>query len=284
MSRDYAEMEREFIDSLKADTGRDLGEWMVAIGAQDLANRNDTIDWLRQQGFLFAWASWLERIHHNGGKPIYVDAKGSDTPAVPGGESSPRVERVNKASSSVTPENESVTREPHTPPEVRQPSLRLVHSAPAVATPPPEKTPALSDREATSAPVTPLSGRSAGSVPADIRALIASAKAFAPLAGFIVRKITETIPATELSPGKKSIVFSAPLPFAVIGISGKGLKLGFPGPPGVFQGQLEKAKPANFGGDLPSGFTHMTSLSDARQLDDEFTKAIQDAWSRSNAT
>ena len=38
------------------------------------ADKNETIDWLRAQGFPFARASWLERIHSNGGRPIYVDA------------------------------------------------------------------------------------------------------------------------------------------------------------------------------------------------------------------
>lgn len=71
MAIDYGEKEREFLDSLEEDTGRDLGEWMRAIDAQKLAHRNDIIDWLRRQGFRFSRASWLERVHHNGGRPIY---------------------------------------------------------------------------------------------------------------------------------------------------------------------------------------------------------------------
>ena len=71
MSRDYGEMEQEFIAGLKADTGRDLAEWMSALDAGTFGHRNDMIDWLRQQGFLFSKASWLERIHHNGGKLVY---------------------------------------------------------------------------------------------------------------------------------------------------------------------------------------------------------------------
>ncbi len=73
MSTDWQEKEREFLTSLKANTGRDLGEWMRVIAAQNLPHRNDIIDWLRQQGFPFARASWLERIHHNQGRPIYLD-------------------------------------------------------------------------------------------------------------------------------------------------------------------------------------------------------------------
>lgn len=79
MSTDYAEKEREFLETLEADTGRGLAAWMDAISAQKFAVRNEAIDWLRQQGFMFWKASWLERIHQNGGRPIYGDAG----PAVP---------------------------------------------------------------------------------------------------------------------------------------------------------------------------------------------------------
>ena len=45
---------------------------MAAIAARGFADKNEIIDWLREQGFAFARASWLERIHKNGGKPIYA--------------------------------------------------------------------------------------------------------------------------------------------------------------------------------------------------------------------
>lgn len=89
MATDYGEKERAFLDGLKENTGRDLAEWMGAITAQDLPHRNDIIDWLRQQGFMFSKASWLERIHHNGGKPVYADAA-PQTPRPP----RPRRERT----------------------------------------------------------------------------------------------------------------------------------------------------------------------------------------------
>jgi hypothetical protein len=83
MSTDYAEMERDFVASLKEDTGRDLAGWMVAIGECGHSDRNAIIDWLRHQGFQFSWASWLERIHHNGGRLIYADDVGHAPPIVP---------------------------------------------------------------------------------------------------------------------------------------------------------------------------------------------------------
>ena len=73
MAKDEREEEREFLGGLKARTGRDLGEWMAAIAVQGTADKNEIIDWLREQGLPFARASWLERIHRNGGKPIYSD-------------------------------------------------------------------------------------------------------------------------------------------------------------------------------------------------------------------
>ncbi|HWE20566.1 MAG TPA: DUF5655 domain-containing protein [Hyphomicrobiaceae bacterium] len=71
--------ESEFLEGLKARTGRDLGEWMAAIASQGFSDKNEIIDWLRAQGLPFARASWLERIHRNGGRPIHAGAK----PAAP---------------------------------------------------------------------------------------------------------------------------------------------------------------------------------------------------------
>lgn len=74
MAKDEREEEEEFLAWLKARHGKDLAEWMAAISAQGFTDKNETIDWLRTQGIPFARASWLERIHHNGGKPIYAHA------------------------------------------------------------------------------------------------------------------------------------------------------------------------------------------------------------------
>lgn len=74
MAKDEREEEREFLSGLKARTGRDLGQWMAAIAAQGFTDKNEIIDWLREQSLPFARASWLERIHRNSGKPIYSDS------------------------------------------------------------------------------------------------------------------------------------------------------------------------------------------------------------------
>ena len=79
MAHDEAEEERAFLADLMPRTGRSLADWMRAISETGFTDKNDVIDWLRAQGFPFARASWLERIHQNAGKPIYLDA-----PPVPG--------------------------------------------------------------------------------------------------------------------------------------------------------------------------------------------------------
>jgi hypothetical protein len=94
MAKDFGEMEREFIAGLKEDTGRDLAEWVDAIGAQNFTNKNDAIDWLRGQGFVFSWASWLERIHANGGRPLYGDKPTSAPPKRAAASARPAAPRV----------------------------------------------------------------------------------------------------------------------------------------------------------------------------------------------
>jgi hypothetical protein len=84
MVKDEREEEREFLEGLKARTGRDLGEWMAAIAAQGFGDKNEIIDWLRAQSLPFARASWLERIHRNGGRPIFADdARPTETRRTP---------------------------------------------------------------------------------------------------------------------------------------------------------------------------------------------------------
>ena len=116
MAKDEREEEREFLSGLKARTGRDLGEWMAAIAAQGFTDKNEIIDWLREQSLPFARASWLERIHRNGGKPIY-----SSDPAP---EDAPRKSHATR------------NRDPHLPAVRRRPcpsrnSRRCQHSPPS---------------------------------------------------------------------------------------------------------------------------------------------------------
>jgi hypothetical protein len=89
MGTDYAEKERTFVAGLEADTGRALDAWMHAIAQSGLTERNDIIDWLRQNGFTFSNASWIERIHHNGGRLVYGEGRPSPFEVAPGAEPPP---------------------------------------------------------------------------------------------------------------------------------------------------------------------------------------------------
>lgn len=67
------EFEKEFMDGLKAASGRDLAAWMKIIDDSGLIKRNEAIAWLKSEhGFRHMDASLLAGIHANGGKPVYA--------------------------------------------------------------------------------------------------------------------------------------------------------------------------------------------------------------------
>jgi predicted transport protein len=66
------EFEKEFMDGLKASTGKDLSAWMKALDSAPSKKRNEVIAWLKaEHGFGHMNASLLAGIHANGGKPVY---------------------------------------------------------------------------------------------------------------------------------------------------------------------------------------------------------------------
>jgi hypothetical protein len=250
MSTDYGEKEREFLASLEADTGRDLAAWMAAIQAQALSHRNEIIDWLRQQGFTFSRASWLERIHHNDGKPIYADR--------PAG---PRREASKPAGD-----------EPPPSPARAPPALRIVSRTDAPAPrpqpmPPPPTTP-------TAAP--PL--------PADASALdelLAKAKAYRPLAQYLMQEIARTVHGTAFTPAGGFISVQRGGEFAVIVVSPRELRLGLALGERAVEPPLERAKFTNPTTRIAPTVTHMIVLTDARQVDARLLALVNDAAGRS---
>ncbi len=108
MGTDYAGKERAFIAGLEADTGRGLTSWLAAISQTGLTDRNDIIDWLRQNRFTFSNASWIERIHHNGGRLVY--AEDGERPAdVPPPLPSPAIETAAELAAVAAPPAEPVS-------------------------------------------------------------------------------------------------------------------------------------------------------------------------------
>jgi predicted transport protein len=229
MATDYGEKERAFIDGLKENSGRDLDEWMAAITEQNLPHRNDIIDWLRQQGFMFSKASWLERIHHNGGRPIYADVAAA-APAAP-----------------------------------RQPqNARMSAKPPSASKPEPS---------------------AAASVQASadngLDALLAKAKAYRPLAHFLIEQIKSVRPAARFEPRGTYIAIGETENFAVLGIGAKELRLHLElgdHPPDEV---VRKGVP---GGGLgkTSALSHMVVLTDARQVDAHLLDLIKRAAKKVN--
>lgn len=66
------EFEKEFMDGILSETGKDLADWMKILDASAVAKRNELIAWLKSEhGFGHMHASLLAGIHANGGKPVY---------------------------------------------------------------------------------------------------------------------------------------------------------------------------------------------------------------------
>lgn len=232
MSRKHAEIEREFIDELAARSGRTLADWMSAIAAADLNDRNAIIDWLRPQGLTFAHASWLERIHHNGGRPIYLGGIGTSDPPPATAPPAPQ--------SLALPQSSSLIASPAATTTV---PLRASQTA---AAPRPVIPPTASPTQAT-APVAELLGR---------------AKGLRPLADFLIREIGQALPGAGLSAAGDLVRFTGASEVAVLLPGPKELRLGLALAETPFNGSLMAARIPGAGPQI----THMLVVNDARQI------------------
>jgi len=252
MAIDFGEKEREFIEGLKENTGRDLAEWMQAITNAQLPHRNDIIDWLRHKGLMFSKASWLERIHHNGGRPIYAGVPSGTAPRRP-------VRRRNE------PRLAPSTLLPPAPPPAAptEPPGAPLRTAPV----PLQATPA------------PVPAAAPATAPADIDTLLAKAKAYRPLAQLILAKVRQAAPTAPLSLRESALAIGQPMPFALLGISPKEVRLHLALGDHPFDETLKKGQA---GGGLGKGeaLSHMLVLNDARQVDARLTELIAQAASR----
>lgn len=249
MSTDYGEKERQFLETLKADTGRTLEDWMSAIAAQGLTHRNDIIDWLRRQGFMFSKASWIERIHNNGGRPIY---DGVERPSARPRPSAPPRLRIVPATA---------------PPP---PVMPAPAAAPATPAPAPERAP-----EPSPAPLPAPSGDPSQADPAALDAVVAKAKAFRPLAIFVLAEIRKAVPGVMAKPVESAILFSVGTAnFAVLTISSKELRLGLDLKSKPADVLLDAQKLAIRGA---APMSHVIALTDARQITPALMNAIAHA-------
>ena len=242
MSRKHADLERELIEDLEPRTGRSRAQWMAAIAAAGLADKNAIIDWLRPQGLTFAHASWLERIHNNGGRPIYLDAGARDESAATAAPSPP-------------------------PGPLPIPSaLPAAPSAMAPRAPParPEARPT-----ATAAPA-------AGAVSLD--SLLARGKGLRPLAEMLIREISTVLPGTIAVPAGELVSLAHPAELAALWIGPRELRLGLDLGDVPFEGPLARARLPGGGPRI----THMVVVTDARQIAAPLLDLVRLADARSN--
>lgn len=257
MAIDFGEKEREFIEGLKENTGLDLGEWMQAISASGLPHRNDIIDWLRHKGLMFSKASWLERIHHNGGRPIYAGVPKEAAPHRPPQRTREQAPAPTATTAVVTPK--ATPREPLAAPSAPRPTPAPTPAAPPVAKPTPAPTPA--------------------ATPGDLDALLLKAKAYRALAQHILAKVRQAVPSVLVSASENAVSLGAPAPFGRLGISPKELRLHLDLGEHPFD---EVVKKGSAGAGLGKGETmsHMLVLTDARQVDARFTELVTLAAAR----
>lgn len=234
MSTNYGEKERAFLDALKEDTGRDLAGWMAAIAAQDLAHRNDIIDWLRQQGFMFSKASWIERIHHNGGEPIYAGKEAAKTP--------------------------SRAVAPAVPPPARR--ERLEEPEPPLPEPPPIEAPP------------PVAAKDTGAGTDAVQELLQKAKAYRPLANYILSEIARAVPGVRFVAAASHVSIAADREFALLFIGSRELRLALELGDEPFDDTLRPFKSTPPAPRNLSAMTHMATLTDARQVSDRLIAAV----------
>ena len=258
MSRKHAELEREFIDELAKRTGRSLDAWMAAIDTARLSDRNAIIDWLRPQGLTFAHASWLERIHHNGGRPIYV---GTATQPMPAGQTAGQEAPSPSRLTAFQQPAPAVTARPAPPITLASPKAPSPHSQ--------EQTP-------TAASIPPPSSDTAD----PFGALLARGKGLRPLADRLLREITRAAPGATTAAAGDLILHANPTVFACLHIGAKELRLGLTLegmnlPPPFLPPRIPGA---------PTGISHMLVLNDARQLDNALSQLIVLANAKANPT
>lgn len=269
MSTDYAEKEREFLDSLAADTGRDLAGWMKAIDEASLAHRNDIIDWLRLQGFLFARASWLERIHNNGGKPLYAGKPPGKVLPARRTRSGERPFPTSSRPSGGAPLSPPPEKAPvPMPPAATAPATSSpVAPAPVAVPPPPAPPPALASATA------PPSGLTHSAAPPDAQLdeALARAKAFRPLAQYLLRTVERACPGTAISVREGNVSLARPQPYALVLVSPRDLRLVVDLGGDATGTDL---MPARLPG-IEARFRHMLVLTDARQLNSDLESLLR---------
>lgn len=73
MAKSSGEIEREFMETLNAKTGKNLKTWLLELQNSNVVKRNDLVKWLKDKyQFKHTEAILLVGIFLNGGKPVYT--------------------------------------------------------------------------------------------------------------------------------------------------------------------------------------------------------------------
>lgn len=278
MSRKHAELEREFIEDLVPRTGRSLAQWMAAIDAAGLADKNAIIDWLRPQGLTFAHASWLERIHNNGGRPIYLGISGGTPPplatagALPPAQSAPpevQVPEPQEPSRATIPPAPAFPARPapRAPPVSSAPVISTVAVAPRVI----PATPVLPSKAPPAPPAAPPAG--------GVSALLARGKGLRPLAEMLLREIAAALPGATFSAADDLVGIANPAEIGVLLIGPRELRLGLDLGAAPYNDTVVRARIPGAGPRI----THMLAVSDARQVDETLMALVRQAAARSGS-
>jgi hypothetical protein len=294
MTNAEREQEREFLAGLKTRTGRDLAEWMAAITAQGFQDKNEIIDWLRNEGLPFARASWLERIHRNGGKPIHAGS----TPSAPAADARPAGARR-----ATSPPRLVVVATPARPAPAQATAPPLQPAPPLAPAPPPIQVAA--PPAAPPKPAAPVEAgiRPAGSAPqpaskpakkapkppplveapadpAALEKLVAAAKGYRPLYHHLEAQIRRALPGTVIAARDRYVAIGAPLELAAVTLHPSEIRLGLALGDRPFDAQVQEAKLRGPGPTI----THMVVLTDARQVNDELLALLRAANGRINGS
>lgn len=301
---DEREEEREFLEGLKARTGRDLASWMAAIAAQGFNDKNEIIDWLRGQGLPFARASWLERIHRNGGKPIHAAGPAAPVAPAPAGADpaglTPAHPRPIAPSATPVPPPRLVPLSPTSPPRppaaapallptpVTPPMQTASTHAPKAGGPPKGAAIGSEPQGVTPAQSTAKVAKKVNAAPplveptADATALaklVATAKGYRPLYNFLEAQLRKTIPGVVIAARDRYIAIGAPREFAAVTLHPTEVRLGLNLGDRPFDALLQQAKLRGPG----PAISHMVVLTDARQVGSELLGLARTACERVNA-
>lgn len=299
MSVEDAIKENEFLSTLKQDSGLDLAEWMAAINNANLIERNDIIDWLRDKGFNFSKASWLERIHNNKGQAIYSDDLPDTNDAPP---KAPRALSTATTDSDVSSKKTDPPRASHlklvasNPVKEKQPEAKqeIPTSQATVIAP---KAPPTQSENVTSLPETSRKSKAAATPehPQPLDDVLSAGKAYRPLAQFFVTELQKAEANLQIGKSAKTLAFARGLddPMCLLAVTAKGLHLAVALDPDTPQTLLEPTKSLTLKYKFPSHYrfndtadaprphgqmTHYCLLNDARQINETLIQHIKQSF------